>query len=491
MNATFLNFAAQSPTVELHLSIAEKLHSENNEPNVFFICDSALKSCSINVTNNKAICLACKNRAENSVKLFRKKYNAEIIYVTRKALDELNSGINSIDINIVDNLELGVRSSVASHVRIDQIEKLNGMWKEIYLNMFDSSKSLYLYFKEKIQLLGIKNLIAFNGRFSCARPIVEASENSGINYFLFDTIMQKRPYFVKNYLLHNLEVSKKNAIKTYLDFFAGANELAETYMHSKVNKIAVNDKVYTRKQQKSFVPKEVIDSSRPIISIFSSSDDEYRYLGADWKSFPIVSQVDSIKTLLKSGLSDYYTFVLRMHPNQEYMSKANTTDYMNLKKEGKIIILEPSNNTDSYELIKISTIVINFCSTIGIEANYLRKPVIQIGPSSFRLLPAANYTRDALEAIDLITSKNFKIMPIRASIIWFAYLTKFQDSLPSFKHSPDGSWTYNGESVPSSKILRILSLPAKIYVNLCKSNYSFLRKAPMYLYNLILNKYKQ
>jgi hypothetical protein len=491
MNAAFLNFAAQSPIIELHLSVLDKIQSENKNQNVFYICKSALKSCSINITNNSAMCNLCIDKSEKAVEKFNLKQNAKIVYLSKKDLDNSYSNYDEfIDAKIKFNIELGVRSSIASHVRIDQLELLPPKWKKYYLKMLDSSMKLYVYFLEKIENQKIENITLFNGRFSCARPVVEAAKKSNINYYLFDTILQKRPVVVKNNMLHNLEVAKRNAIYSYLQNFKESIKISEIYMYSKMNKISVNDKVYTGKQTINHIDQAVLNSNKPIISIFTSSDDEYRYIGADWENYPIVSQVESIEKFIKSDLCNKYLFVVRMHPNQQFMSNANTQEYFKLRKYKELLILAPESETDTYQLINKSTIVINFCSSVGIEANYLRKPVIQIGPSSFRLLPAANYVSSVNEAIDLILNKKYKLMPLRASIVWFTYLSKYEFNLPKFKCIENGKWSYDNEIIISSLNYRILSIPSKLYVNIIKSNFTFLTRFPLYISNLLKNKHK-
>jgi hypothetical protein len=491
MNAAFLNFAAQSPIIELHLSVLDKVQSDNNNQNVFFICKSALKSCSINITNNSAMCNLCIDRSEKAVEKFNLKQKAQILYLSKKDLDNSYSNFNKIiDAKTRFNIELGVRSSIASHVRIDQLEMLSPKWKKYYLRMLDSSMKLYAYFIEKFDNQKIENITLFNGRFSCARPVVEAAKKSKINYYLFDTILQKRPVVVKNNMLHNLEIAKRNAIYSYLQNINESVKISEIYMYSKMNKISVNDKVYTGKQTLNYIDQNVLNSTKPIISIFTSSDDEYRYIGADWENYPIVSQVESIEKLVKSDLSDKYLFVVRMHPNQQFMSSANTQEYFKLRKYKELLILAPESETDTYQLINSSNIVINFCSSVGIEANYLRKPVIQIGPSSFRLLPAANYVSSVNEAIDFILNKKYKLMPLRASLIWFTYLSKYEYNLPKFKCIENGKWSYDNEIIISSLYYRLLSIPSKLYVNIIKSNFTFLTRFPLYISNLLKNKHK-
>ena len=64
-NISFLNLAAQSPSLELNFALSEKIHKESNESkHIFFMCDKALTSCSVNVLNRKSICRICTNKAK-------------------------------------------------------------------------------------------------------------------------------------------------------------------------------------------------------------------------------------------------------------------------------------------------------------------------------------------------------------------------------------------------------------------------------------------
>ena len=54
LNISFLNLAAQSPSLELNLSLSEKIHrSKIDNRHIVFMCDKALKSCSVNILNKK------------------------------------------------------------------------------------------------------------------------------------------------------------------------------------------------------------------------------------------------------------------------------------------------------------------------------------------------------------------------------------------------------------------------------------------------------
>ena len=68
-NISFLNLAAQSPSLELNLAMSEKIHRESNDlKHTFFMCNKALKSCSVNILNKKSICRICTTKAKKGFK---------------------------------------------------------------------------------------------------------------------------------------------------------------------------------------------------------------------------------------------------------------------------------------------------------------------------------------------------------------------------------------------------------------------------------------
>ena len=87
------------------------------------------------------------------------------------------------------------------------------------------------------------------------------------------------------------------------------------------------DIVFTKNQQTGYLDEKIQALKKPLITIFVSSDDEYRYLGSDFGKEPIVDQIDSIYTLVSSSVKDNYDFVVKMHPNQNKSHKSILKKY--------------------------------------------------------------------------------------------------------------------------------------------------------------------
>ena len=488
-NISYLNLAAQSPSLELNLSLSEKIHRENKKrKHVIFMCDRALKSCSVNILNKKSICDLCRYKANKGFKVFKERNpNSELVKIKKKNLIDFES--KGISDEIKKEILFGVHSTIGSQLRLDNMDLLSPMWKKIEKKMLNSSIALYSFFNDYLSKNKVENFTIFNGRLSCARPLIQSSKTNNVNYFLFDAAINgKVPMYSKNEMFHSINFEKRNALKTYLKFYKDSRELAKDYMNYKLKKVEVNDFAYTKNQKENYLEQSILNKKKPIISFFTSSDDEYRFIGSDWAKYGIVDQINSINTIINSDLKNDYDFIIKMHPNQKNIHKSIKKRYTILSRD--VTVLLPESISDTYELIRKSKIVINFCSSVGIESNYLRKPVIQIGPSRFREFPAANYVDNSQDAISMIRNNQFKLMPIRSSVLWFTYQMKSSFDLPAYKYHEDGVFTYGDKSMNAPPFFRFLTVFDKIFYNILKGDFSFIKNFKLYFNNLIFGTTK-
>tara|TARA_B100001250_G_scaffold414386_1_gene452429 strand:+ start:5169 stop:6707 length:1539 start_codon:yes stop_codon:yes gene_type:complete len=489
INITFLNLAAQSPSLELNLAFSEKIHLENKrQKHILFMCDRALKSCSVNIFNDRNICNICRFKAKKGFKEFKRRNpNSQLIKISRSDLSSKNFDSKIIDKTNEKEFLLGVHSTIGSQLRLENMDLLNRKWKKVKSRMLESSYGLYNYFHRFFSEYQTENFVIFNGRLSCSRPLIEIAKKHSVNYHLFDAALNgKVPMYSTNEMFHSIEFEKRNSFITYLKWFKESRDLAERYFLSKINRVPINDVAYTKNQISGHIDKHIIEMKKPIISIFVSSDDEYRFIGSDWSQYTIFDQIDSIRELFNSKLSKHYDFVVKMHPNQKNIHKSTMERYKELGKE--LSVLLPESYTDSYALIKKSELIINFCSSIALEANYMRKPVVQIGPSSFMRFMIANIVESIDEAVDLIYNKEYKVMPKRGSIISFTYYMKPSFKLPAYNFLEDGVYAYGGKSCRAPLYLRLIAVPAKIYVHWIKGNKEILSNFTMYFTNLIFGQ---
>lgn len=485
INISFLNLAAQSPSIELNLALSEKIHRQSKElEHIFFMCDRALTSCSVNITNSKSICDICRYKARLGFKYFKERNpNSKLIAVNR---EELN--LSSVNDNVLNEIILGVHSTIGSQLRLDDMELLSKKWLNIKEKMISSSIGMYNYFDTYLKKNDVQNFIIFNGRISCARPLKTVSYDNNVNYILFDGALNGlTPYYSTNEMFHSMNFEKINALKYYLKYYKESKKIASEYSFKKQNKIPIlRDAVYTKNQQIGYLDEKILKLGKPIITIFVSSDDEYRYIGADYCEDPLVDQIEEIKSLITSKVNLTYDFVVKMHPHQNKSHQSIIKKYKKLSED--VLIIFPENKSDSYELIKLSSLIINFSSSIGVEANYLGKPVIQIGPSKWMGLPTANFVKSSNEAIQMILNLRFKVMPKRSSIAYFTFNMKANFELETYKYIEDGIYTYANKYITAPFKIRLLAVLSKLYNAFLRGDFEIISKLYLYIPNLIYGR---
>ena len=143
------------------------------------------------------------------------------------------------------------------------------------------------------------------------------------------------------------------------------------------------------------------------IVIFNSSEDEYCAINKevdDAKLFP--SQLIGIRRIVDfcNNLPNLQLF-LRVHPNLIGVNYSYHTDLY--KIEGNDFhIIPPESSVSSYSLMDSADVIIVFGSTMGIEAAYWGKPVINLAYALYSPLDITYLPKTEKELWDLIEKDN-------------------------------------------------------------------------------------
>lgn len=383
-----------------------------------------------------------------------------------------------LPIEAFQKIENSVMSSIASLTRTSSRFELEAPWDEVYLNWLNCGQSIYSFF-EKEFANGLDSLYMYNGRFYEDASARAAATFTNKNFKVYDFKKAGTYYEFYNTPLHAIDANYKKAMDFYIANPKKARETANEFIESKINGIATYERSYTELQQKNKITIP-IDNSKKIISIFPSSDDEYRFLSGDWGAPVVNSQVDEIFDFISSLDPKKYQCVIRMHPNMKSLKKELLDSYKKLEKlTSHCFVLDPYDSTSTYTLIEESDVVMCFCSMVSVEANYLRKPVINIGGAPYYKLPIAHFVKNGRDAAAVINSNKISIKPKRSSIIWMYYMWKYSDKNP-YIYPADEIMPKRGEefsiSIPQPHLLRLLAGPARTEIQLrlpVKKNINF------------------
>ncbi|KGG16320.1 MULTISPECIES: hypothetical protein [unclassified Prochlorococcus] len=458
--AVFLSLANFSPVAELHLAHIINLQKISNKSSILgIICDGKFGGCSINPTGLPATCYFCRLRATRICNISGIKY----IYLSEFKPKDITYTPNS--------LFLGAMSSVASHTRAESISDLSCIWKFILKRLHIASIKTYKSIKEIIRIYDIKELYIFNGRYSCGKAAKEAARNSGIDFSVYDVRQQYRPYINKNIDLHNAHEAIKRANLLFYKNPEQSTKVAIKYFNDRRNQKSTFETSYTDKQQLGFYGK--LNKSKQLIVIYTSSDDEYRFLGNDWGiSQRKVLQSKEIFKLITNLPSEDFEIVIRIHPNQIGVRTSSLQSIRSLPKRDNVTVHDPDSVIDSYALLDKADAVITFASSISLEASYWKKLLIQIGPSPYSPLNIGYNFNSAIDCIDFLKANNrklnkIKILDSKNAIIFANYLMSYFDPLDGFERV-DGIYKVHSITLPVSRLSRILSIPEKLIIYITK-----------------------
>lgn len=450
--AFYLNYALGSPPLELHISAIKDLLTRNNKITVY-ICDKGLKSCTANPLNSLSVCMYCRFRAMDGLKDIQDK-------VTIKYLELCDVPIK-VDKRIEDSLNLGVMSSMASAVKAQSYEQLNENWKNFYDKMLFSAKQLYNFFMKEIIENKYEFVFMFNGRFGDVKPVLEATRDSKIGYGLVEVKKSLHELVFINELIHSIDGNARRAFECYEKDKEQAIKNAEIFYGKKAKNEDTGDPVYTKNQQAGMLPDVIVDTDKVVVAIYPTTDDEYKFIGKEWDGFVPEDQVVEIDALVNNLDEDKYILVVKMHPNQAHTAENVLERYIKLQdKYSHVVVEEPLSKKDTYALMQRADYVVNFASTIGVEACYARKVVVAIGDTTFSKMDIAYRTISGKEAANLISSGSLEPKPIKGAIIWGNYLSTYADKLSSYERVSNGDYLVDGRRLGHSKILRTLQLPA-------------------------------
>lgn len=475
----FLNGVAAYPTAELHA--AQKVE-------VLSSTDFNLVANSYSTRHNhfnplgRPLTYFYENHRANSVAKFFNKRLGKI---------KIKNSQMHLSNEVIDRLEMGVMSSISSYLRVSDYSQLNHRWRTIHKNLLNTSKNVFCFFYDELQ--NYDQLLIYNGRFvedAAAKLAAEVTETS---YKVYDFKKAGSYYEFIDTPLHSTTENCKRAKLYYLEDVKKAHYVANQFMSSKISGVATYEKSYTANQSTGTL-NQFINNKDKIIAVYPSSDDEYRFLGPDWGVEPVGSQVKEVEDLALNINSDY-KIVVRMHPNMIDMQKDIYESYISLGDYSNIIVIPADSTVSTYELIERAQYVICFCSTVAVEANFMRKLVIGIGGNPYYHLPVAHYVQDAQKASSLINSNILNLKSKTASIIWMNYLWKYSQENEYIKKIKVENNIHRGSEfhfkLRSSHFFRLLASFDRLELRLKKGsklNKANLREMLISVKDIALNK---
>ena len=395
----------------------------------FLLCNSHFGLCGCNLYGDTFKCFRCKRYVKRLLKkcsegikviepdqAMMKKINEEVDNVSYDyhSIDDIKGleykgtkvGYSALSAYLTESRNNNPLIDDEFRAYFDRLLKVACRYAEFQLRMIDEIRP------DRIQL--------FNGRFMENRP---ASDFALQRHILlrsceFRTVYphcsQKRHYY--NALPHNIANNEKMINQLWYDESVPFEEkewIGRNFYERKYNHTYYGDKDYASGQVAEKMP-ENWDASKKNYVIFNSSEDEFTCIGDEYdKAKVFSSQYEGILYIAEMFKdSPDVRIYLRIHPNLKNIKYRYHTDLLGLGEQYKnLFVIRGDSTVSTYALMRAADKVITFGSTTGVEASYMRKPVISLCRSWYSGIDVCYEPTTVAEMKELLLNDNLKPKP--------------------------------------------------------------------------------
>ncbi|HIE96558.1 MAG TPA: hypothetical protein EYG03_24130 [Planctomycetes bacterium] len=348
-------------------------------------CDSRGGTCAVNYCGSRVTCHICRNNARQTAE------DAGLKTIPLRLPPADSSTDPQPPWHELKDLAEGVQSGVTTTFRQLQGDSSRNMLvKGIKKRYFRTTLRLLQSMKSVLKRVRPARIEVFNGRHACSRFCLIAARAEGIAFNTLEVTTRIKPIVFQGHTAHDrLKIQQR--MLTHAADFEVAKEYFDDRRRPSTNK-------YAKKHAAAFEPPRS-DEFRKKVSIFLSSQDEFESLGQEWKSpFPDYASV------IDQACREYpeYLFCIRFHPNQADMASDITTPFAGVNSLPNTVVYYPTDTANTYTLIEWSDVVVTFGSTVTVEACWMGKPAIMLGPSFFDQLDISYNPSTSVEFLRLL-----------------------------------------------------------------------------------------
>lgn len=335
---------------------------DNGSQVILTYCNAKSGTCAVNLSGSPLACAICRSRVRQTAE--RNGLTA-VPLETPVAVDELR-------LSEKRDLAEGVHSAVISTFReLPGEGPGNPVVRAIKRRYYRTASGLLSSMKKLLKQETPDRVEVFNGRHACSRFCITAAVNASIPFNTMEITSKGRPILFQGHTAHDRLRIQQRMLSLPMDIEI-AREYFERRRRPSINK-------YAKQHSAVFTPPDAANFRRKV-TVFLSSQDEFEALGRDWKSpFPDYAGVIREACLKNPD----YLFCIRFHPNQADMSSDIETPFEDVRGLPNTVLYYPLDTANSYTLVEWSDVVVTFGSTVTIEACWMGKPSIMLGPSFY------------------------------------------------------------------------------------------------------------
>ncbi|MCH2209863.1 MAG: hypothetical protein MK110_01065 [Fuerstiella sp.] len=402
----------------LLLTVARAKQLQDDGDNVVVTyCNSRSGTCAVNYAGSPLACLVCKTRARKTAEAAGLQTVPLDTPVTREDAKH--------PLTLQDRRELaeGVQSGVTTTFRTMNGEvSRRSLIGSIRRRYYKTAQGLLRSMDALVRDVTPDRIEVFNGRHACSRFCLIAARRFGIAFNTLEVTTAQKPIIFQGHTAHDRKAIQQRVRRQPADYRV-AEKFYGGRRRPQINK-------YARKHAVEFRPPDAADFQKKI-GIFLSSQDEFESLGKEWVS-PFLDYAPIVERACRENPD--YLFCIRFHPNQADIAADVVEPFRNVAELPNVRIYEPTDTANTYTLMQWSDQVVTFGSSVTIEACWMNKPAIMLGPSLYDDLEISHNPASVDEFLELLR----KDLPVgsRENAARFAYFEQYdQDELRYIRYT--------------------------------------------------------
>ena len=298
------------------------------------------------------------------------------------------------------------------------------VWPPRYVNKAALSFAyVYDQVSEVIAARKITSMYIYNGRFLHDSAVTAAAIDAGIPILSYDTGGLDTDFDLTIDQTHDWSALQDRMKRMFRDWEPRDREaVASSWFDERINHMDPANLQFTGGQKAGHGIEP--DKDVPLVVYFGSSGDEIAELDLDWSEY-FTDQPHALLSLAQQCRDLGYHLVVRTHPHARIKP-----DQDNLDWESAVAIADPRLHldqhsiVDSYALMREANIIVTYGSTTGVEAAYVGRPVIVMGPSAYDELGCAVRPRTETELRKLLVDPHRKVPHVRENALPYGLMMR-------------------------------------------------------------------
>lgn len=282
--------------------------------------------------------------------------------------------------SLADETSIGVKSSMVNAL-LDSKPQLTPLTKRMSKQFSDASMLASEWLLRESRNARIDLIGLYNGRFAVPMEVANTAKGVGIQVKFFDNLgPESGRYFLHDFRPHNVVKLGKEIRRSFApELPSSRTDQVVKYFDGFASIPGQDGHEFTKTQTSFFQPPDLRDSRNGILTFFTSSDDEFVEV-LDKTSKGIFSdQFEAISWLADQSRLLGFKLVIRVHPRVSRLSAREQERWNeNLPSclPESVSFIRSDDDIQSYSLLKQSSIVIVWHSTIGAQAILSGVPTI-------------------------------------------------------------------------------------------------------------------